>query len=328
MNFPKENLRIQRLVVIVAVLLFAIKAFAYYLTGSVAILTDALESTINIAAGLIGLYSLYISSKPSDQNHPYGHGKAEFLSAAVEGTMIAIAGLIIFYKAIDNFIHPQPIRKLDYGIVLVGLTAAVNYYMGWMSVRSGEKNNSLALVASGKHLQSDTYSTIGIIIGLILIYFTNRIWLDSTIAIVFAFIIVYTGYKILRRSIAGIMDETDTELLTKVVKTLNDNRRENWIDMHNLRIIKFGGQLHIDCHLTVPWYLNINEGHNEIDLLIHLIKQQFGDAIEFFVHSDGCLYSQCSICYKQNCPVRQHAFEKRIEWTTENIQSNKKHSIA
>jgi len=328
LNPQKENLRAQKLVVAVAVILFVLKVLAYYLTQSVAILTDALESTVNVIAGFIGLYSLYIAAKPSDYDHPYGHGKAEFISAAVEGTLILVAGLIVIYESIDNFIHPHVIKKLDYGIILVASTAAINFLVGYVTIRKGKKNNSLALIASGKHLQTDTYSTIGIIIGLGLILITGYSQLDSIVAIVFSFIIIFTGYKILRSSLAGIMDEADDSLLSKLVVLLNNNRRENWVDLHNLRVIKYGGQLHIDCHLTVPWYLNVHEAHVEIDALVNLIKKEFGDSIEFFVHSDGCLYFQCPLCSKADCKVRQHPFEKKVEWTLQNIILNKKHDLS
>ena len=311
----------------VALLLFAIKVIAYFLTHSVAILSDALESTVNVIAGFIGLYSLYVASKPRDTDHPYGHGKAEFLSAAVEGSFIMVAGLIIIYEAVQNLIHPEPLQQLDYGIFLVAITAIINYVVGYISLRNGRKNNSLALIASGKHLQSDTYSTLGLIGGLILIYFTKKVWIDSVVAIVFAFIIIYTGYKILRQSIAGIMDEADIELLKKIVRLLNENRRDNWIDLHNLRVIKYGGQLHIDCHLTVPWYLNVREAHDEVDAFTFLIKKEFGDSVEFFVHTDPCLEFSCPICCKTDCQVRRHPFEKRMDWTLENILSDKKHRL-
>lgn len=325
MTREKQNFRIQQGIVAVALVLFVLKIIAWYMTRSVAILTDALESTVNVIAGFIGLYSLYVVAKPRDDDHPYGHGKAEFVSAAVEGTLILVAGFVIIYEAINNLIHPHALKQLDKGIILVAITGAINYVVGWYSIRRGTKNNSLALVASGKHLQTDTWSTIGIIVGLFLILLTRLPWLDSAVAIVFSFIIIFTGYKILRSSLAGIMDEIDVELLTKLVDMLNKNRRENWIDLHNLRVIKYGGQLHIDCHLTVPWYLNIHEAHAEIDALTELIKKEFGDSIEFFVHTDGCLPFMCHICSKQDCPVRQQTFEGRMEWTLANIISNKKH---
>lgn len=325
LHTAKVNLRVQRVVTVVAVVLFIIKIIAWYLTRSVSILTDALESTVNVIAGFISLFSLYIAAKPRDENHPYGHGKAEFLSAAVEGSLITVAGFVIIYEAIDNFIHPRELKQLDYGIYLVAVTAVINYVTGRYCEKTGKKNNSLALIASGKHLQTDTWSTIGIIAGLVLIWFTKLKWLDSAVAIGFAFFIIYTGYTIVRSSIAGIMDEADIALLQKMVDLLNKNRRINWIDMHNLRIIKYGDILHMDCHLTVPWYLNVREAHTEIDALSSLVKKEFGESVELFVHADGCLDFSCRICNKQECTVRKFLFEKRIEWTIENISRNTRH---
>ncbi|MBC7688947.1 MAG: cation transporter [Aquabacterium sp.] len=327
MQTVQQNLRLQKIITGIGMLLFIMKVFAWYLTGSVAILTDALESTVNVIAGLIGVYSLYVSAKPKDWDHPYGHGKAEFLSAAVEGTLISIAGLIIVYEAINNLIHPHTIQQLDYGIALIAVTGIVNYVAGFICIKTGTKNNSLALIASGKHLQTDTYSTIGIIIGLILLYFLKLWWIDSAVAILFAFIILFTGYKIVRSSVSGIMDETDATLINKMVLMLNENRRENWIDLHNLRIIKYGGTLHIDCHLTVPWYLNVLQAHEEIEALSKLVRKSFGQSIELFVHTDPCLNFSCPICIKADCKVRQHSFTKRIEWTTENISTDNKHKL-
>ncbi|HNA17908.1 MAG TPA: cation diffusion facilitator family transporter, partial [Ferruginibacter sp.] len=278
-------------------------------------------------AGFIGVYSLYVSAKPIDRDHPYGHGKAEFISAAIEGTMISIAGVIIIYEAVNNLLHPHELKKLDYGIILTAATALINYAAGYFCVRIGKKNNSLALISSGKHLQSDTWTTLGIVCGLILMLVTKLAWIDSVVAILFALFIIYTGYTILRSSVAGIMDEADMALLEKLVQTLNANRRPNWIDLHNLRIIKYGSRLHLDCHLTVPWYLNVHEAHREIDALSSLVKNEFGESVELFVHSDGCLDFSCRICTLADCTVRKHAFEKKIDWTMENILSNNKHRL-
>jgi cation diffusion facilitator family transporter len=320
-----QNLNVQKWVAGISILLLAVKFIAYYFTHSVAILTDALESIVNVATGFIGLYSLYVAAKPRDKDHPYGHGKAEYISAAVEGTLIGVAGTIILYEAVQHILHPVELKKIDTGISLVGATAIVNYVMGYFCVRIGRRNNSPALEASGKHLQSDTYSTIGIIIGLALLFFTGYYWVDSAVAILFGFIIIYTGYQIIRQSIAGIMDEADEKLLDRMVELFNKNRRENWVDLHNLRVIKYGSILHLDCHLTVPWYLNVNEAHGEIEALSALVKKGFGESIEIFAHSDGCMPFQCPICNKQNCPVRQHDFIKAVNWTPENIRKDKKH---
>jgi cation diffusion facilitator family transporter len=321
------NLKIQKIIAIISIVLFAVKITAWFLTNSVAILTDALESIVNVAAGLFGVYSLYISAKPKDMDHPYGHGKIEFISAAVEGTLITVAGLFIIYEAINHLTHPAVLRKLDYGIALVAVTAVVNFIAGTVCVKTGIKNNSLALIASGRHLRSDTYSTLGIIAGLVLLYFTNISWIDGAVAILFGIVIIVTGYRIIRSSVAGIMDEADKILLNKMVDTLNANRSRNWMDLHNLRIIKYGATLHLDCHLTVPWYFNVNEAHAEIDKLSGLVRQQYGESVELFVHSDGCMDFSCPICDKFECPVRKHAFVKKIPWTIENISTNHKHNI-
>ncbi len=273
------------------------------------------------------MYSLYLSALPKDNNHPYGHGKAEFISAGIEGTLISVTGLIIIYEAINNLKHPHVLGKLDYGIALIAATSIINFFVGYIAVRKGKKNNSLALIASGKHLESDTYSTIGIVVGLVLIYFTQLVLLDSIIALVYALIIIVTGYKIIRSSIAGIMDEADKLLLDEVVEYLNNSRTKNWIDLHNLRIIKYGAILHLDCHLTVPWYLTVREAHDEVKLLEDTVKSKYGDSVEMFVHLDGCEPFSCPLCQKEDCPVRQHPFISTVEWTVENISRNIKHQL-
>jgi len=323
----RQNLRVQKWVALISVILLSVKFIAYYITHSVSVLTDALESIVNVSAGFIGLYSLYVSAKPRDADHPYGHGKAEFISAAIEGTMIGTAGALILYKAVQHLVHPVELEKLDFGIILVAATAVVNYITGFFCLRTGKKNDSAALMASGRHLQTDTVSTIGILAGLALLYYTGYRWIDSVVAILFGLYIIYTGYRITRSSIAGIMDEADMQLLEKLVRVLNRNRRENWIDLHNLRVIKYGSVLHVDCHLTVPWYLNVHLAHDEVDALATLIRREFGESLELFVHSDGCLPFSCRICSKENCNERKNNFEQRITWTLENISSNKKHEL-
>jgi cation diffusion facilitator family transporter len=310
------------------VVLFIAKIAAYQFTHSLSILTDALESIVNVIAGFIGLYSLYVAAKPRDWDHPYGHGKAEFVSSAVEGALIIAAGIMIIYETVLNIIQNNPLQKLNTGLWLVGITAVINFIAGSICIKIGKKNSSPALLASGRHLQIDTYSTLAIIGGLVLIMLTGFNWLDKVIALLLSVLIIYNGYKIVRRSLAGIMDEADIELLNRFIRVLNDNRRENWIDIHNLRVIKYGSLLHIDCHLTVPWYLNVHEAHLEIDALSSLIKKQFGNTMELFVHTDGCLPFSCNICTKLDCPVRKHAFKQQLEWTMKNLISDQKHQLA
>jgi len=327
MSLAKENFDVQKKLTGIILVMYILKIAAWLLTDSVAILSDAMEYTINVIAGFVGLYSLYISAKPRDFDHPYGHGRVEFISAAVEGTLMIVSGGIIIYEAINNLIHPEPINKLDYGLILVSITALVNFVVGAYSVRVGKKNNSLPLIAAGKHMQTDTYTTLGVIFGLALILVFKIIWLDSVVALAVTVFLFYSGYQIIRTSIAGIMDETDTELLGEVIKVLNENRRENWIDLHNLRIIKYGSILHLDCHITIPWYFNIHQGHDEVKALEDLVRERFGESVELFVHTDGCLDFSCKLCTKTDCVHRMHPFQQKVEWTIENVSSNSKHMV-
>jgi cation diffusion facilitator family transporter len=323
----QRNLKLQLWIAVASTVLLIAKFIGYFLTHSVAVLTDAMESIVNVAAAFLGLYSIYVAGKPRDQDHPYGHGKAEYLSAAVEGTLVFSAGALIIYKSVKSFFEPYQVVNLNTGIYLLAATAIINWLLGTLAYRQGNKTNSLALAASGKHLQTDSYSTFGIIVGLIMITLTGEEWLDAVVAIVFAVFILFTGYRIVRRSIAGIMDEADIRLLTRMIGVLNVNRKDNWVDLHNLRVIRYGDVLHVDCHLTVPWYLNVHEAHMEVEALGGLIREHFGEAMELFAHSDGCMYFQCHICDKLNCPVRQHAFKKEILWTVDNVLQNKKHGL-
>ena len=326
MEPAKQNFRVQQWITLLSVVLFIAKIIAYYLTHSLAILTDALESIVNVVAGFIGLYSLYVAAKPKDVDHPYGHGKAEFVSAAAEGTLIVAAGLLIIYETIINLINKRPLQQLDNGLLLVAVTGVINYIAGAICIRIGKRNQSLALQSSGKHLQIDTYSTLAIIAGLAIMLFTHLYWIDKMIALLLSLLIILNGYRILRQSLAGIMDEADMELLKRMIRLINENRRPNWIDMHNLRVIKYGSLLHVDCHLTVPWYLNVLEAHKEVDALVALIKKEFGDSLEMFVHTDGCMPFSCAICLKDDCHVRIHPFQRRLEWDLKNILSNQKHN--
>lgn len=309
------------------IVLLLIKLIAWYLTSSIAILTDALESIVNVVAGFIGIYSLRLSAQPKDSNHPYGHGKVEFLSAAIEGSLIGVAGIMILYQAILHLLNPHEIKQLDWGILLVSATALMNYAAGWYCIKTGKQNQSEALVASGRHLQTDTYSTLGIVLGLSAMLLFRIWWLDSAVAMLFALLILYTSYQIIRSSVAGIMDEADETLIRELVELLQNNRKENWVDFHNLRIIKYGATLHIDGHLTVPWYFNVHQAHQEIDMVQAIIRKHFGDRIELFLHNDGCLPFSCSICKKAQCSERKAPFEQEIQWDLSNSTSNEKHRL-
>ena len=313
------------LAVAVGIVLLAVKFSAFYITNSNTILSDALESIVNVAAGSFALYSLILASKPRDREHPYGHGKIEFISAGIEGTLILIAGIGIIYKSVESLVMGNQLNELDQGMYMAGAAGLVNFVLGAITEHYGNTNNSPTMTASGKHLKSDGYTSAGMIIGLVIVYFTGWVWMDSAIAMAFGLFIGVIGVKEMRKSVAGIMDEADFDLIENLIGQLNENRTENWIDIHNFRAQKFGKRIHIDCHITVPNYLTVEEAHNEIDAMEHLVAEHHPHGVEMFIHIDPCTPSSCRICGKSNCAIRQTAQEEQIEWNLKNVLQNRKH---
>lgn len=318
----------QLLALAIGLLLLGIKVLAWWLTNSNAILTDALESIINVAAAGLGLYSLWLSAQPRDRNHPYGHGKIEFISAGVEGSLILAAGVGVLGKAVYNLIYPQPIEQLDVGLAITAVAGAVNFWLGHYLQRRGERHNAIVLRASGAHLKSDAYSSVGLVIGLGLVWLTGSAIIDSLLALVFGGIIIYTGFRLVRSSVAGIMDEADYQLIREMVQALEEERREPWIDVHNFRVIKYGSTLHIDCHITLPWYYTVEQAHDQVEKFEQVMRGYSDNPTELFVHVDPCEPPEnCRLCRMQDCRVRKAPQEKRIVWTLDNIMKNQKHEI-
>lgn len=316
-----------RNVLIAGVVIMLVKFAAFFITHSNAILSDALESIINIMAGSFAYYSLRLSAKPKDSDHPYGHGKIEFISAGFEGGLILLAGLVIIGKSVINLLHPVEITKLDIGALMAGAAGLINYFLGQYLIRVGKTHRSVTLQADGKHLLADTWSSLGLIAGIAVIYFTGMLWLDNVIAIVFGVMIIYTGYRLVRKAFAGLMDETDLAVIDSLVEVLNNNRRSKWIDIHNLRVQQYGSHYHIDCHITLPWYDNLQTIHDELKEIELLVESEVNNNVELFIHPDPCLPFSCNICSISECAVRQDAFERRIEWTSEVVLRNEKHRI-
>lgn len=325
-NSNKQKFTFQRNIAIAGILLFIAKLFAWHLTNSDAVFSDAMESTVNIIAAFMGLYSLYLAAKPKDHDHPYGHGKVEFVTSGIEGALIIFAGIMIIVESIDSLLHGNQLKKLDWGIAIIFLTAAINYLMGYISYQKGVRENSLVLQSSGKHLQSDTITTAGVVLSLILVYFTGFVWIDSIVAIIFGIYIMYIGYGIIRKALSGIMDEADLEMVARLAKYLSDRRKDIWVDIHNVRIQQHGSTLHIDGHITLPWYLELREAHDEMANMITDVAENHDRNIEFNIHMDDCKPFSCEICLLTDCKLREKPFVKKIEWNVRNISQVDKHT--
>ena len=323
----KTKILTMRITLAMSIVLMGIKFTGYFLTHSVAILSDALESLINVTAGAFALYSISFAAMPKDADHPYGHGKIENLSAGFEGALIFLAGLSIIGQGIYGFFFPPELKKLDTGMMLSGFAGLCNYAIGFYLIRKGHQFKSLTMIADGKHLISDTISSIGLIIGIGIIYLTDIFWIDNLLAIVFGAVILYTGFKLLKESITNLLDKADMDKLNSIIRILNANRNPRWVDMHNLRILKYGAHLHIDAHLTLPWYENLEVSHREMEEVEKIVKENMDHEMEFFIHADPCTPSSCPVCSITECPQRKAAFIKKLDWTIENMLPDTKHRL-
>lgn len=315
-------------VLLAGILLMVVKFVAWRLTQSNAVLSDALESIVNVAAGGFALYSLTLAAKPRDREHPYGHGKVEFISAALEGSLVALAGGLIIHRAIDAWLSGVAIQHLGAGTLLIAGAGAANLALGLVLRKRGRRAHSLTMEAGGVHLLSDAWSSAALVLGLVVIQLTGLLWLDSLFAIGFAFLIIRQGIRMVRRSVGGIMDETDMTVAEELVRITDANRRPEWIDVHNFRVIKFGSTLHIDAHVTLPWYFTLEASHAEIKDMEELVNLASGREVEFFIHTDPCVPASCPVCQIMDCPVRQAPFVKRVPWTLAAVLANRKHEVA
>ena len=311
---------------VVSFVLTGTKFLAWFMTHSVAILSDALESIINVVAGAFACYSIYLTGKPKDENHPYGHGKVEFFSIGFEGAMIFIAGCLILFKAVQFFFIPTTLESIDKGLWIIGGTAAGNLVLGLYLLREGKKLNSLTIAGNGSHIMTDVYSSGGLIVALFIIHITGWAWGDPVASALMGTLILRQGYRLVRQSISGLMDETDMQVVDKVIAILQEHRRQEWIDVHNMRVQQYGNNYHIDCHLTLPYYLLLVDAHEELKAIEKLVNDSFTSAeVEFFIHLDPCLPSCCHYCRMPDCAVRKHDFTGVIVWRRENVLPNRKH---
>lgn len=324
----RKELSFIRLSFIISTVICAVKFVAYFLTHSLVILSDALESIINVVAAAFAWYSIYLSNKPRDAEHPYGHGKVEFFSIGFEGAMILIAGIGILIQAGLFYFNPVPVHELNTGAWLTAATGTANFALGYFLVQKGKQQNSMILKGNGKHILSDSYTSIGVIAAILLIMLTCYSWIDPLASVVAASIIIYTGIKLMNKSVRGLMDEVDMNVVDELVLILKKNRHANWIDMHNLRVQRYGNYYHVDCHVTMPYYFSLEEVHDEITILDKLLNESFEKgSIEFFIHTDPCIEKSCSYCLLSECKMRRHAFVNQIEWSRSNLLPNKKHSF-
>ena len=303
-----------------------VKVGAYLITGSVAIFSDAAESVVHIAATSMALYSIILSAKPADDSHPYGHGNVEYFSAGVEGFLIVLAAGVIIYEAVSDLIAGPELSSLSIGVLFIGAAGLVNLALGLYLVRMGKKTDSLTLKADGKHVLTDAITSIGVIIGIVLVILTDYTFFDPIIATIIALNIVFTGFKLIRESIGGLMMEADPAMLQKLSDLLVSIKKEYWIDLHELRYWKSGDRTFIDFHLILPYYFTIEQSHKEEKRIDEELEKEFTDS-QIKIHFDYCNYDLCKYCGYQTCEVRKEDKKINFEWNLDKLVGNAVYKI-
>jgi cation diffusion facilitator family transporter len=303
----------------VSLLLMATKFYGYKITGSAAILSDALESIINVIASAFALGSILVASRPPDKDHPYGHGKIEYFSAGFEGALIMLAAGGIFMSGWPKIFHPEQLPNLDTGMLLILGTAIVNLILAEILIKSGKKTGSLALTADGKHILTDVYSTVAVLLGLLLVKLTGKLWLDGAVACLVGLNILYAGGVLVVQAFSGLMNTADPRLLEEISRVISFHRRPCWIDIHQLRAWTSGNLVHMDFHLILPRDLSLEAAHNEAKNLEMILMDHYQESASILIHMDPCIAIDCPICASHSCSYRAEDAKARIPWTVETM---------
>jgi cation diffusion facilitator family transporter len=272
------------LAIAAAVATISLKLLAYYLTGSVGLFSDALESCVNLIAAVVALFMITLAEKPADEEHAFGHHKAEYLSSAIEGGLIVLAAFSIIWSAIPRLIHPQSLENLGVGLLVAVGASGINLAVGLILVKNGRKNNSITLEADGKHLMTDVYTSVGVLLGIGLVKITGWLILDAIVAIGVAINILWTGYQLMRRSALGLLDsgipESERALIIRALEPL---KLQN-MDYHSLLTRQAGQRKFIALHILAPGQWSIQEGHNRIENIEKDIRALFDAPVTVFTH--------------------------------------------
>jgi cation diffusion facilitator family transporter len=291
--------------------LLGVKFLAYQLTGSTAVLSDALESIVNVIAAVFALGSLLFAGRPADRNHPYGHGKIEYFAAAFEGGLIAFAAILIIYEAVRGIFRTPELRQLDLGLAITLGAGLANAALGWFLIRAGKATQSLTLVADGKHVLSDFWTSLGVVIGLLLVRLTGIAWFDPLVAAIVGLNLGWTGFWLVRHAAGGLLDEEDTRLISKLIRTFDAYRMPGIIRIHHLRAIRSGRFTHVDAHVVVPEYWPVDRAHVLAESFEERVMSACGVEGEIVFHIDPCHRAYCALCDVMDCPVREAPFIAR-----------------
>lgn len=278
----KNLTRFAWLSIAAAIITISLKSGAYFVTGSVGLLSDALESIINLVAAVIALWVLKIAAQPPDEGHDYGHGKVEYFSSGIEGAMIILAAVSICYAAVIRLLNPQPLEQIGIGLFISVVATLVNFFVARVLLKAGKENHSIVLEADGHHLMSDVWTTIGVIFGIGLVYLTGWWRLDPIMAILVALNILWSGGKLINRSIQGLIDAAlPKDIHDNIVKILDEFVKEDQIDYHALRTRQAGSYKFINVHILVPGSWTVEKGHDLMEEIEGRLRSEISNSVVF-----------------------------------------------
>lgn len=315
----RARLRAGWISLVAGIVILGAKFFAWHLTDSQVVFSDAMESIVNVVAAAFMLFAVVLASAPPDDNHPYGHGKIEFITGGFEGGLIAFAAIVIIYEAIAALIEGAQPQHLDVGMAIVGGAGVANLVLGAYLVRVGRTHHSPALIADGKHVISDFWTSAGAVVGLFLVWVTDVVWIDAAVAIIVALALLRTGSVLIRESARGLMDETDEDVVEQVADALEKARVPGIIEVHDLKAINLANFHHIDLHVVVPEFWSVEHAHGELDAYQGRMLVHHDKAGELQFHMDPCERAYCTRCDLVDCAVRAEPFQEHIPFTAERV---------
>ena len=264
--------------IVVAAIVFGLKYLAYWVTGSVALYSDALESIVNLITAAVALYAIHISAQPADRRHQFGHHKAEYFSAVIEGVLIVVAALLIFHEAYDAFLRPRALSEPARGLAINGLATAINAGWSYFLLTWGRRQRSPALVGDGWHLLTDVATSIGVIVGLALAMATGWQILDPALAALVAANILWAGWRLVRESVSGLMDEAVTAEVARHIRDVISSNAEGAIEAHDVKTRMAGRVTFIEFHLVVPGSMTVAASHIICDRIEQALQAAVHDA--------------------------------------------------
>jgi len=286
MENRSELTRFAWLSIAAAVVTIGLKVTAFFITGSVGLLSDAAESIVNLIGGVVALTMLTIAARPPDDEHAYGHGKAEYFSSGVEGTLIFVAALFIGYTAVMRLLNPQPIEKVGVGLVVAAIASGINFGVARILYRAGKEHDSITLEADAQHLMTDVWTSAGVIIGVAAVALTGWDWLDPLIALAVAMNILWTGYQLVRRSVLGLMDTALPPRELEQVNAILERYKTQGVEFHALRSRQAGARRFISMHVLVPGDWTVQHGHQLLEQIEGDIRKAL-PTITVFTHLES-----------------------------------------